>query len=227
MRIHFFQHEPFEKPFLIEEWAISKGAFITKTNFFEETALPNIADIDWLIIMGGSMSVNDEHLPWIREEKAFIKKAIETDKVVLGICLGAQMIAKVLGSRVFPNKEKEIGWMPVTWTKEALSKSFFSHLPLQLNVMHWHGETFDLPAGAIHLASTEACKNQAFLFGNKILGLQFHMEFNETAIDEMLLNCSHELIDGRFIQSKEEILAGKVNISKTKEGLIKILDALS
>ena len=108
MRLHYFQHEPFEGLGLIEEWAISKSFSISNTHLYKNESLPKLEDIDWLIIMGGSMSVNDEeHLSWLVAEKTFVKSAIDAGKVVLGICLGAQMIANVLGSKIYPNEKKK------------------------------------------------------------------------------------------------------------------------
>ena len=226
MRLHFFQHEPFESPYLIEEWAVKNSVTLSSTHFYKESAFPNLNEIDWLVIMGGSMSVNDENkFAWLAEEKAFIKQAIETDKVVIGICLGAQMIANVLGSKVYPNNEKEIGWLPVHWRTEALEFPAFKQLSPTTTVMHWHGETFDLPKGAIHLAESDVCKNQAFIYNNKVLGLQFHMEFTEKAIDEMLENCGSELIHAPYIQTREEIISGKKHLDTASQGLTQILDA--
>ncbi|MBC7387882.1 MAG: type 1 glutamine amidotransferase [Opitutaceae bacterium] len=227
MRLHYFQHEPFESPYIIEEWAFRNSIALSSTHFYKEAALPNLNEIDWLVIMGGSMSVNDEEkYSWLSKEKEFIKQAIDCDKVVIGICLGAQMIANVLGSKIYPNSEKEIGWFPIEWKNEILSLNLFKHLSKELTVMHWHGETFDLPKGAIHLAESKACKNQAFMFNEKVIALQFHMEFNEKAIDEMLTNCGSDLLSGTYVQSKEEILAGNFHLENIQSSLINILDAL-
>ncbi len=226
MRLHYFQHEPFESPFIIEEWAVKNSIVLSSTHFYKESALPNLNEIDWLVIMGGSMSINDEgEYPWLAEEKEFVLQAIKTDKTVIGICLGAQIIANVLGSEVFPNSYKEIGWFPVTWQNEAFSLGGFKDFPKEMMVMHWHRETFDLPQGSILLASSEACQNQAFVYNQKVLGLQFHMEFNEAAIDGMLSNCDSELVSDRYIQSKQEIISGFKHLENTQAGLIKILDA--
>lgn len=228
MRLHYFQHEPFEGLGLIEEWAISKGFAISSTHFYKGESLPDLEEIDWLVIMGGSMSVNDEEkLPWLVTEKAFVKKAIESGKVVFGICLGAQMIANVLGSKVYPNVSKEIGWFPILWNPEAMSDAKFKHIPPILNVLHWHGETFDLPNEAMLLAESKACVNQAFLYREKVVGLQFHLEFNDRSTDEMLHYCSHELKEELYVQSAEKIISQKHFIPVAKKALFGILDALA
>ena len=227
MRLHYFQHEPFESPFIIKDWAIRNSFSISSTHFYKESALPDLNEIDWLVIMGGSMSVNDEDkFDWLSKEKEFIKQAIDTDKIVIGICLGAQMIANVLGSKVYPNREKEIGWFPIKWNKEAQEIKAFQKLPSEMNVMHWHGETFDLPKGAKLLAESEACKNQAFIFNKNVIGLQFHMEFTDKAIQEMLINCISELVKGSYIQNEVEMLNDMKYLESSQSGLINILDAL-
>ena len=227
MRLHYFQHEPFEGLGAIEEWVIGKGFQVTATHLYKGEALPQLHEFDWLVIMGGSMSVNDEaELPWLLPEKALVKQAIEAGKVVLGICLGAQMIANVLGSKVYRNPQKEIGWFPVQWNPFALSHPFFCHVPAVLQLFHWHGETFDLPEGARHLAESKACVNQAFLYKDKVIGLQFHLEFNDKSTEEMLAYCSHELEEDTYVQSGNSMLEQKHFISPAKEALFGILDAL-
>ena len=227
MRLHYFQHEPFEGLGAIEEWAVAKKCTITSTHFYKEACLPRLEDIDWLVIMGGAMSVNDEQeLPWLVTEKEFVKKAIDAGKVVVGICLGCQMIANVLGSNVYPNKEKEIGWYPIVWENEALALKPFHHLMKEQKVLHWHGETYDLPKNAMRIAQSEACLNQGFIYQNNVVGLQFHMEFNLKSTDEMLRYCAHELKEGKYIQSAETITAHEALIIPANKALFGILDAL-
>ena len=151
------------------------------------------------------MSVHDEaEFPWLRSEKTLIAAAIEAGKKVLGICLGAQLIAEVMGGKVYPNKVKEIGFWPVRWTDEAIK--IFSHL--EVEVFHWHGETFDLPPGAVLLASSEGCVNQAFMVGENVLALQFHPEVTAGIIDDMVRFEGHELEeDGPYIGKAGEIMA--------------------
>ena len=145
MRVHYFQHVPFEGLGSMTGWLKARSARVTSTRFFEDSRLPGMADIDWLIILGGPMSVNDEKTcPWLSEEKAFIAEAAARGKVVLGVCLGAQLIARALGARVYANPQPEIGWFPVERTGEPGAPA----LPPRLDVFHWHGETFDLPSGA-------------------------------------------------------------------------------
>lgn len=227
LRLHYFQHEAFEGLAAIGEWAKSKGFVLSSTQFHKMehiTILPE--EIDWLVVMGGTMSVNDEkELRWLIEEKKFVREAIKAGKVVLGVCLGAQMIADVLGSKVYKNSQQEIGWFPLSWSKEALSHPLFKHVPQNLTVLHWHGETFDLPKDALLLASTPVTPNQGFLYKNRVVGLQFHLEFNEQSTEEMLVN-GGELVQAEYVQSAELIRTQTQFIPPAKEALFGMLDAL-
>ena len=139
--------------------------------------------ISGLVFMGGPMSANDD-LPNIRREIQLIEAAIAKEKPVLGICLGAQLIAKALGARVYRNPVKEIGWFPISWTEDAQPDRLLGGLTRPETVFHWHGETFDLPSHAVRLVESEACRNQAFRFGANAYGLQFHLEVTPKMITE-------------------------------------------
>ena len=181
-------------------------ADVTVTKFFEDPTLPDADDLDLLVIMGGPMSVNDEAgCPWLAAEKQFIRKAIEKDKAVIGICLGAQLIANALGAAVRPNGTKEIGWFPITAEPASYTEDIFS-FPQELLVFHWHGETFDLPDGAIRLAKSDACENQAFQLGRRVIGMQFHLETTPDAARDLVHHCRDELRPSRYVQSEAEIL---------------------
>ena len=135
-----------------------------------------MSDFDWLIILGGPMNIYEEDkYPWLSKEKEFIHQAIASDKIVLGICLGAQLMADVLGGKVQRNVHREIGWFPVKLMPESKASRIFRVLPEEFMALHWHGDTFELPPGAVHTAESQACKNQAFELG-KAIGLQFHLE---------------------------------------------------
>lgn len=205
MRVHVLQHEPFEDPGSIQFWLKDQDALVTTTKFFESASLPPLEDIDMLIALGGSMSVNDElKLPWLKDEKLFIAKAVRAGKPVLGICLGAQLIASSLGARVFSCPHKEIGWFPVV-ARQHHSATYA--LPKSFNVFHWHGETFDLPPGATLLAASEGCPHQAFQIGARAIGLQFHLETTPESLDSMVTNGVHELVAARYIQSEQVLRA--------------------
>jgi GMP synthase-like glutamine amidotransferase len=207
MRAHVFQHVPFEGPGSIAPWLEARGIEISNTRFFQNDPLPKVEEIDFLVVMGGPMSVNDERVfPWLVSEKHFIRDMINRGKPVLGICLGAQMIANVLGSKVYPNAEKEIGWFPIQGTVTSDQSNVF-RFPDECVVFHWHGETFDLPRGATRLAKSPACMNQAFQFNANVIGLQFHLETTPASARELVANCRDELGHGAYVQSEGAIMA--------------------
>ncbi len=158
MRVQVFQHVPFEALGAIEPWLAARDAQIGWTRFFEDPRIPAPDAYDWLIVMGGPMSANDEAaLPWLRDEKRAIAAAIDAGKTVLGVCLGAQLIASALGANVTPNREREIGWFPIERVADPAAHPIARAFPARAEVFHWHGETFDLPPCAVHLARSEAC----------------------------------------------------------------------
>jgi GMP synthase-like glutamine amidotransferase len=203
MKVQVLQHVAFEGIGSIEAWLSERGAAVHTTRFYQSPVLPEPRSIDLVIAMGGPMSVNDEREhPWLKEEKAFIKEAVDRRCGVLGVCLGAQMIASALGARVFANAHKEIGWVPVQAVSTA-SDSF--RFPPQATVFHWHGETFDLPPGAIHLAKSAGCNNQAFQIGRNVIGLQFHLETTPETADQLIRHCREELVAGEYIQTEQAL----------------------
>ena len=193
----------------MEAWFRGRGATISASHVYRGDPLPALGDFDWLVVMGGGMSVNDEReLPWLVPEKALVRSAIAAGKRVLGVCLGAQMIASALGARVYKNALKEIGWWPITREPAAVGHPLGAALPDGSEVFHWHGETFDLPAGAVRLARSSACLNQAIAVGPRVLGLQFHLETTEASARELIAGSVGDLASlGPFVQTPEAMLA--------------------
>jgi len=210
MKIHYLQHVPFESVSMIADWAQSRGHTLNGTKLYQSShRFPEVTDFDMLIVMGGPMSVHDEAShPWLVEERALIQAAMNANKYVFGICLGAQQIAKTLDAQVYPNTHKEIGWYPVTFTEQALNLSLLSGLNTTMTVLHWHGEQFDIPPGAVLIASSTACANQGFVYGEQVLGLQFHLEMNESAVHAITQACGHELVQNTYVQTQTEVIAG-------------------
>jgi len=206
MRLHYFQHVWFEDSGIIKDWAEREGFKISRTEFFNHGVLPKVKDIDWLVVMGGPMSIyEEERYPWLKEEKAFIKDAINSSKSVLGICLGAQFIADALGSKIYKSKYKEIGWFKVKRTD-----SDFTVFPDEFTAFHWHGDTFDIPEGAVRIAQSQACSNQAFSYnGGKVMALQFHLEVSKEGIEKLTGQCKGEITSGDYIQKLKEIIGAK------------------
>ncbi|MEZ8801213.1 type 1 glutamine amidotransferase [Vibrio splendidus] len=226
MKIHYLQHVPFEGLAMIAEWASLKGYSIEATKFYEKAyRLPGIDDFDMLIIIGGPMSVNDGHAyPWLSAEKKLIKQSIDQGKYVLGICLGAQLIADVLGAKVAPMPQKEIGWFPIVFSDAMAGNAILSGLNLAMVVLHWHGERFDMPDNATPLASSAVCDNQGFIYGDRVLALQFHFEMDKESISRIVEACSNELVaGGPSIQATESIIAGATKYP-LKRALFQLLD---
>jgi GMP synthase-like glutamine amidotransferase len=197
MNIHIFQHVPFEGIGSMQSWFDRRGATVRWTRWFEaEPVRPDWRTTDLLVIMGGPMSVHDEtDFPWLVEEKRLIAAYLALGRPALGICLGAQLIAHVSGARVYRNREREIGWWPIEPTGSADGWSL-SAMP----VFHWHGETFDLPAGAHHLARSTACEHQAFALPGRVIGLQFHLETTPESAAELIRHAGHEMTPSAFVQ---------------------------
>jgi GMP synthase-like glutamine amidotransferase len=228
MKIHCLAHVPFEDAANIGRWAKLRGHSLTYTHFFKEETLPPLERVDMLTIMGGPMNVYEHDVyPWLAAEKQFIRQAIDAGKKIVGVCLGAQLLADVLGGRVTANAHKEIGWHTVTLTPQAAQSKVFSALPPELQVFHWHGDTFSLPPGAVHLASSAACENQAFQVGETVLGLQFHMEYTKESIEKMLKFCADELVEAPTIQTPEQIRDGYGTIAQNTAWLYTLLDVFS
>lgn len=229
MRIHYLQHVPFENPGIILSWAKEKNHPVTCTRLYENKKLPPMEEFDWLVVMGGPMNIYQEaEYPWLKEEKEFIKLAIAGNKVVIGLCLGGQLIADVIGGRVIKNRYVEIGWFPVTFTQEAFSLPLFSHLPGQPVIFQWHGDTFvDLPKEALLLAGNEACENQAFAYGSRVFGFQFHMENTMQIIKDLIENCKEEMVSGPYVQTADEILAGREFAERNNQWMLLFLSKLA
>lgn len=224
MKIHYLQHVPFEDLANIESWARSRGHDLTRTQLFSDELLPEMANFDWLIIVGGPMNIyeNDKY-HWLAREKEFIRHAIACHKIVLGICLGAQLMADVLGGVVRKNEYREIGWFPVSLTKGGILSPIFSVLPQRFAALHWHGDTFEIPPGAVRTAESRACMNQAFIQG-KAIGLQFHLEPSPDSIDRLLRNCADELTEGPYVQRPEELSADAEQFSQIQGLMEQFLD---
>lgn len=229
MRIHSLEHVAFEDAAEIGAWARARGHRLTRTGFFAGEALPPLADVDWLVVMGGPMNIyeHDAH-PWLAAEKAYLRAALAGGCRVLGVCLGAQLMADVLGGPVTRNADREIGWHPVRFSPAAAGSALFSDFPAELTVFHWHGDTFALPPGAVHLAASDACRNQAFQFGPRAVGLQFHLEYAPASIAAMLSDCAAELQPGGpFIQTPAQMTGGIASYAETcRAWLFRLLERM-
>lgn len=206
MRIHCLQHASFDGPAYLPLWADERAHTFTPVLVPAGEPLPATEDFDALIVMGGPMSLRDErHHPWIRQERRLLEQTIAAEKPIFGICLGAQLMARILGAPVAPGPHPEIGWFPVE-TLPAVRESWIDGcLPTQFKSFFWHEETFDIPAGAVQIARSEAYENQGFVWGHH-LALQFHLEVTPEWAAMLVDRDAAQLVEHPFIQRADDIL---------------------
>lgn len=214
LRVHVFQHVPFEGLGSMEPWLRARGHTLSYTHFHAGGQLDASANADWLIVMGGPMGVHDEsELPWLKAEKLALRAALDRGAAVLGVCLGAQLMADVLGAAVTRNAHKEIGWHPVELSPEAKGTWLAEAFPARFTPFHWHGDTFAIPAGAVPLGSSPACRDQGFLWKDRALALQFHPEVTPVSLAALAEQCGDELAiaggeHGRYVQDAAALRSG-------------------
>ena len=205
MKLRCIQHVPFEPPGNIISWAKEKRHVLEMVKVYD-APIPTDDDFDALILLGGPMSVHDvDENPWLINEFDLVRRTIDNSKPVLGICLGGQIIAKVLGAEVKGMGYREIGFYTVCLADGAISGSkAFSGLPRCFLAFHWHGEEFSLPERAKLLAETDACKVQGFEFQENVLALQFHLETNSGNLFALIANSREDLLEGgKYVQRLE------------------------
>lgn len=225
-RAVILQHVPFEAPAALLPWLEENGFDITIVALYEAHPLPAVEQFDWLLILGGPMRADDEATyPWLAAEKALIREAIAQQRTVVGICLGAQLIATALGATLIPDGCREIGWFPVQPTIDCPPEiaSLFRDMP---KVLHWHSDTFTLPDGACQLLASEACDNQAFLVGDRVLGLQCHLESDAATVAALCGHCRDDLAPGDWVQSISDLVAGAAQVEGLHARLAALLSLL-
>jgi len=227
MHIHYFQHDHFEDLGYIGEWASRQGFTTSVTRFDLDPEFPLFDDFDWLIVLGGKMSVNDTQLfPWLEKEIAFIREAIKRGKTVLGICLGAQLVASAAGAEVLKNAEPEMGFWPVYFSSDASKDIVFRHFPSSLMVLHVHFDTFDLPEGSVNMAGSAITENQAFRLGNSVFGFQFHFEVTPGNVIQFIHEIEPELVEGRYSQTAAQMLEYTDQCMKNNQIFEKVLEEI-
>ncbi len=227
MRVHYLQHVAFEGLGSIADCLKTPAHTLTSTHVYKNDPLPSPENFELLIIMGGPMGVHDEAaFPWLKAEKKLIKDAIEAHKAVLGICLGAQLVADVLGAKVYKNTAKEIGWWPIELNPAFQKTAFAKAFVMPNEVFHWHGDTFDLPQQAIPIARSAACKNQGFIYGDRIVALQFHLESTETTAQALIEHCQADLEDSTWVQSAGLIMQEPKKFNAINQQMAQLIEVL-
>ncbi len=227
MRMTVIQHVPFEGPGNIGRWASERGFELSECHMYLGDIPPKPAEYDWLLVMGGPMSVHDEAAyPWLIAEKRVIAAAVGAGKRVVGVCLGAQLIAEVLGGSVAKGPHREIGFFPVRLTGAGKDSAVMGALPETFMAFHWHGEVFTPPKGCELLAESDACASQAFVYDDRVLALQYHLESTEESVRLFLENCGDEIDGGPWTQPEEHITGRMGELAGTEKNLYTLLDRL-
>lgn len=225
MRLAVLQHVPFEGPANIANWALSRNVALHIHHVYK-SALPDLETFDALVVLGGPMGVHQEAIyPWLCQEKRWIKEVIASGKKILGICLGAQLLAEAMGASIAAMGYREIGWHPLFWKEEALALPFFSGFPPSHKVLHWHGDRFALPPDSIHLVSSRAFLEQGFLSANhRVLGLQFHLEWDLPTLEALIKHAKADLEPGPFTDHPENMSSQAGLFAENQRLLQNLLD---
>jgi GMP synthase-like glutamine amidotransferase len=207
MRIHMLEHEV-GFSLNVTDWAKKNNQPINLTDVCQMEPLPALRDFDCLIVAGGPQHAWEEEIhPWLIPEKKFIKKAVKAEKLIVGICLGAQLLAEAMGGEVFSNPHEELGWHEVTLTPEGISSAAFDKVPHRFTIFQWHSDHYSLPPGAIRLASGAVAENQAFISENRrTLGIQFHPDFNCKTIQHMVTTYNEKWPSGPFVTNRNDLI---------------------
>lgn len=227
--LQVLQHVDYEDPGYISGWAYARGHTLEFSRVWVPGELfPDPKSVDGLIVLGGPMSVHDEDAhPWLKGEKRFIANAMAAGVPLLGICLGAQLIADVLGARVTPSPAREVGWFPVTFDQNVRLTGMSRPLPKSVTVFHWHGETYELPHGATRIAHSEAVPEQGFIIGDTVVGVQFHLEATPLQLARFAPYLHDEDASLTYVQAPSKIMSVAERHSGEANALLSmILDGL-
>lgn len=232
MKIHIIMHESFEAPGAIEDWIKRKGHDVTYTRLYEGDTLPEDTNFDFLIVMGGPQSpaTTIEESPHFdaQKEKALIKQAAEQEKIVLGVCLGAQLIGAALGAKFDHSPNREVGVFPITLTEDGKQDPIIGAFPEKFMVGHWHGDMPGLTPEAKVLATSEACPRQIVRYTPKIYGFQCHFEFTPEVIEGLIENSEDEREGYKglpYVETAEQLRSHKY--SEMNNLLFSFLDKIS
>jgi len=228
MRVHCVTHVPFEGPGTIAEWASTRGHELVRIEA-PRGVFPDPSEVGMLIVLGGPMSAGDVlRYPWMEAERSFLDRCVEAGVHALGICLGSQLLADVIGGSVRPGAQPEIGWYPVVLKPQALHSPYFSGWPTTFVAGHWHGDTFDLPDGVESAASSELTANQAFAARDgRVVGLQFHLEWTPDALRALTIADPEDLATpGRWVMGAEALLSDPERFDVNRALLFGMLDRM-
>lgn len=224
MRVHSLQHVPFEGIGSMADDFAARQFPVTTTHWYRGDKAPALHSFDALIVMGGPMGIYDEAIyPWLADEKKLIKEAIDSGKIVLGICLGAQLVADVLGGPVTRNLHKEIGWLPLQIPANTASHPVAKILARYPDVFHWHGDTFAIPPTALHLARSEACANQAYVVNDRVYGFQFHLETTPESAAALIEHCADDIDGSPYTQTAQTMLGNAERFTAINRAMSEVI----
>ena len=227
MRWHCLQHLFDEGPGYAADWLAAQGHSLTYTRLFEPNPVfPALAEFDGLLILGGAMSVYDEEkFPWLGAEKAFLQTTLRAGKITLAICLGAQLLAQALGGEVRQNPAPEIGFWTVRFSAKALTHPLLRGWPDKATVLHWHFDTFTVPPGALRVGMSAGCAAQGFVWGDGVIGLQFHPEMTEAMVEQLMQFEAHESAEEQeFVQTAAQIRSKLKSVWKGRKLVEQLLE---
>jgi GMP synthase (glutamine-hydrolysing) len=204
LRICILVHGPGTRPDATVEWGFEQGHAVDVRHLYRGDLLPELGEFDWLITTGGPMHAHDdENYEFLPAETALIQRAIEKEKAVLGLCLGGQLIARALGASVRKNSHWEVGWHTVAISDEYLGKG-------PLTAFQWHQDTFELPKGAVRIATNSATPNQGFRLSDRVVGVQFHPEAISSWVQDAAIDPDYP--SGPFVQPPSELVQGLIHL---------------
>jgi GMP synthase-like glutamine amidotransferase len=233
MRLLFLQHDPLDGPGALLEWAAERGYSAAMCLVSSGDPLPGLETFDLLVSLGGPMGAYEEEKhPWLVLEKQYLRDAFAAGKKIVGLCLGCQLLADALGGKAFRHSCKEFGWQPIELT--VAGRAWFEmegdalvlrqHQEASFRAFQWHGDTYSLPPGAIQLARNDAAEQQAFLIGNQVLGLQFHLEWTEQMLRDALAEPGVAPPPSPSVQSPEEIMSDLSLCASGRKRLFFLMD---
>lgn len=208
MKILFVTHADFEKPGYIETWASQSGHNTQEVRPYTGEKLPSAVTFDFLVVMGGPQSpLAIENAPYLNDEIELIKQTIKQHKPIMGVCLGAQLIGEALGSKTERSPNREVGVYPIELLDAAKNDPAFQNFPNQFDVMHWHSDMPGMSKDAVLLAASNGCPRQIVRYGEKIYGVQCHLELTKDLVKGMIENCPNDLKPGIYINTIDQLMA--------------------
>lgn len=226
MKMLIVTHASFEKPGSIQSWAERNNHKITEVKPYKGESIPDVTDFDFVVVMGGPQSpLEIDKAPYLKNEIRMLSEALQQNKRIIGVCLGAQLIGEALGAKTERSPFREIGCYPLEILPEAKDDPIFGKLDQKVNVMHWHSDMPGMAAGAVLLAKSDGCPRQIYRYGDRVYGFQCHFELTKELVAEMTVHCPNDLATGKYIMTKDELM--NVDYAAINAKMDMVLDCLA